>query len=368
MPIYNLAPNRWRVVVVVNKHRRDRIVEGSRDDALALEARERVEMAQHAPSDNRTAPPFSAFCADKYQPHAEASLARQTYTNRTYQIATLIQFFGDLRMDKIDRARVDAFVAARRAAGIGATTINDDLKVLKRVVSYAIELGAPMRPLKVPALKVRAKAVRVKAWSADDVAALFAAVEAESPAILPLVVFLANTGCRKTEALRLRWAAVDFASGVAHVESVAEDDDEDVAEWEPKDGEVRQVPLGPTLRPWLERLRSENKRRKKPSAFVFASRRGKPWRTWPQLQFDRARKAAGLVGGPHMLRHTFATHFLAARPDLFLLSKILGHSHERTTLLYSHLLPGTVAAAGAVVSFAPGVGPAEATARETWRK
>ncbi len=58
-----------------------------------------------------------------------------------------------------------------------------------------------------------------------------------------------------------------------------------------------------------------------------------PYACWPQRAFDRARRAAGLKGGPHTLRHTCATHFLKHNPDLYLLGRVLGHSHGRVTEL-----------------------------------
>ena len=81
----------------------------------------------------------------------------------------------------------------------------------------------------------------------------------------------------------------------------------------------------------------------------------------PKLQFDRARKAARLQGGPHTLRHTFASHFLKQVPDLFLLARVLGHSDTRVTKLYSHLLPEHLARARNAVRFAL---PVQLTAKD----
>jgi integrase len=94
-------------------------------------------------------------------------------------------------------------------------------------------------------------------------------------------------------------------------------------------------------------------RRKRLGRFVFPASHGDRYAEWPRRAFDRARRAAGLKGGPHTLRHTYASHFLQAVPDIFLLAKVLGHSETRTTRLYSHLLPDHLARARNAVNFAP---------------
>jgi len=43
----------------------------------------------------------------------------------------------------------------------------------------------------------------------------------------------------------------------------------------------------------------------------------------------------------HTLRHTFATHFLAATKNIHLLADILGHSTVVITQIYSHVIDET---------------------------
>jgi|HubBroStandDraft_1064217.scaffolds.fasta_scaffold06429_4 integrase len=71
----------------------------------------------------------------------------------------------------------------------------------------------------------------------------------------------------------------------------------------------------------------------------FEGVKGERMAEFPDNTWRRVLKAAGLSGGPHKARHTFASHYLAAKPDVFRLGRILGHSHSRVTELYSHLLP-----------------------------
>jgi integrase/recombinase XerC len=41
--------------------------------------------------------------------------------------------------------------------------------------------------------------------------------------------------------------------------------------------------------------------------------------------------------GPHLLRHTFATHALRSRPNLRAVQELLGHSSVTTTERYTHM-------------------------------
>lgn len=93
-----------------------------------------------------------------------------------------------------------------------------------------------------------------------------------------------------------------------------------------KSGKSRSVPVSKEL---FEEIR---KHLKEHGCFSFSL-----------SAFRRALDKSGITLPPgqaaHVLRHTFASHFLMNGGDIVTLQKILGHSHISMTLRYSHLAP-----------------------------
>ncbi len=335
MPVYKRG-REWRVVVWYRNQRHDFICAGTKGEAEEFEARKRVELMSADPrAEFRSVPTFSDFSLGAYKAHAETHLKTRTWSNRVYTIATLIESFGDLRLHEFTTGAVDAYKNARINQEIRASTINDELKVLRAILGYARELGIPVTDLQAKDLPTRGVKRKVTFWTTEQVAKLLAATADKSKALSPLVMFLLNTGCRKGEALALEWSHVDLKRNLILIQPGEE--------WQPKDGKAREIPISSALLPWLQHGSSKR--------WVFPNRKHQRYVTWPQRAFDRARSHAKLSGGPHTCRHTFASHFLANCPDLFLLAKLLGHSHGRVTELYAHLLPDHLARARDVVNF-----------------
>lgn len=338
MPAYRLGPNRWRVVVFVQGERRDRVVQGSKRDAEEYEARLRVELSAVDLRAARATPTFSDFCRDVYAPHAAMHFRGGTWKrSRRYVVAELMRRLGDLKLNEIRTDVVEAYKRGRLDEGRLGATINGEVRTLRRILNIARERGYQVTSAAFHALPERGSR-KQDAWSLEELQRLFAKLDELSPAIIPLVTFLVNTGARRCEGLALTWEHVDLPRGQILIWPNEE--------WRPKNGLPREVPIADAL---LGHLRGP-----RTSRFVYpCPGTGDRYAVWPQLQFDRARKAAGLKGGPHRLRHTYATHFLARCPDLYLLAKILGHSDAEVTRRYAHLLPDHLARARNVVSIAP---------------
>lgn len=346
---WDATRQRWRKDLWLNGRRTKLTVRGTKKDAEAYEARKRIELGATGVVRTSDAPGFASFCVDRYKPHAKAHLRASTWDVRRYQLENLIEFFGTTRLTKITTSQVEAFKVSRDA---GKVTVNNELAVLSAVLRYARDtLGLPCAKPAIKKFAVRERRAKVKAFTRDEMSFVLQGAAAMGDDFFALVKFIAETGCRKSEAINLPWDRVDLLGRMARIWS--SDDEGD-------DYEVKSIEREVTLPDSLVAVLAAQKKRST-SSWVFAVREGpsagERYVAWPKWTWTRALRHASrlagapITGGPHRLRHTFASLFLQTKPDLFLLGRILGHSHSRVTELYSHLLPDHLATTRGVVEF-----------------
>jgi integrase len=302
----------------------EEIVQGTRAEAREHEARMRIELgARGTRLKQRIAPLFSVFCVEGYEPHARAHLGARTWRReRAYTVATLAEFFGPYRLDALTPPLVNAFILARQKT-VAATTLNHELATLAHVLTVAREAGHPVAAIKIPRVRVTSRRVRV--WSEAELQRLIAQAKKDRPRLVAMIVLMVNTGFRKGELCAARWSWVDERRRILSVSPSRR--------WTPKSKRPREVPISSALAAVLAGL-------PRSSPYIFPNARGERFVEFPQAEFTEVVKAAGLRGGPHTCRHSFASMFLAAGGSLWQLSTVLGHTVVKTTELYAHLLPG----------------------------
>ena len=135
-------------------------------------------------------------------------------------------------------------------------------------------------------------------------------------AALRLLIF---TGWRETEALTLRWDAVNFETSTATLEDT-------------KAGRSVRSLSAPALELITAQPRLDG------SAFVFPGKiSGKPLQEIQRIWYA-VRHAAGLDDVRlHDLRHSVASTAAAQGHSLYLIGKLLGHKYLRSTARYAHL-------------------------------
>jgi site-specific recombinase XerD len=108
---------------------------------------------------------------------------------------------------------------------------------------------------------------------------------------------------------------------------------------------ARRVPMSPEVRQLLIGLGD--------AEHMWVGPKGPLTPTGVQQLLKRALRGAGIrppKAGPHLLRHTFATHYVRAGGNVRVLQEIMGHQDLGTTMIYVHLAGRDVSADHALYS------------------
>jgi len=310
--------NSWCVGFTMNGRRVRETVGPNKKIAervLSLRMTQVLENRYFPPNRQLGRMPFKDF-AQMYL-EREGPLLKSIRTERNRVLAWAREF-GSRPLGQITRAEMETW-RRKKMTTCRPATINRDLSRLRRMFSLAVEWElleeSPMAGIRF----LRENNARTRYLSLQECQRLIASCIA--PHIRALVGVALHSGMRLGEILNLRWYDLDFASGFILVR-------------DSKNGESRHVPMDATLsalfRAYPHRLGTD---------LVFSSSRGGRI-VDVRTGFLNSCKRAELTDLHfHDLRHTFASQFVMAGGDLYILKEILGHKSLAMTTRYSHLSP-----------------------------
>ena len=247
-----------------------------------------------------------------------------------------IDFLGRYRGDsigpdeliKLAATDLRAFLAHRRAEGLGASSAARELSGVRAFLKYAAEqqgshaqlprTRAPKRPRTLPRPAAPDEAMGLAENAAE--AASEPWIGARDLAILLL---LYGSGLRVAEALSLTARALPIGTTLRVTG---------------KRSKTRIVPVVPAVREAIDEYARQCPYPLSGDTPLFLGARGGPLN--PDLvrrSVAAARKRLGLPDTltPHALRHSFATHLLARGADLRALQELLGHASLSSTQIYT---------------------------------
>ena len=253
------------------------------------------------------------------------------YVERTFRNSVL-PTLGERTLVEIDMPALNELTHALHAKKLSAKTINNTLSALRALLSHAADhqqLGA------VPRVKWQKVApTKFDFFTFEEAVKLLE----HAP---PLVVVALRTGMRIGELVALKWADVSLNRQQVTVSRAAWwDTDGTKHEGAPKNHRARTIPLTADALAVLHGLPRR-------TGYVFVDSGGLQLRPtqckWPLW---RAQDAAGLRRtGPHVLRHTFASHLVMRGVALPAVQALMGHSTIQMTMKYAHLAPDHLRAA-----------------------
>jgi integrase len=263
-------------------------------------------------------------------------------TRREYErqiAAEILPVLGNAKVASIDSDDIDKL--HRQITARGAPYIaNRVFALLSRL--FALSIRWKMRPDNPCRGLARNKEHRRERFlNARELDALLRAIEAsedrQAGAVFRLLLL---TGCRRGEALSMRWQDLDLEAGTWSKPREST-----------KQNRAHHIPLSGEALDLLIELRAESTG----SPFVFPGKSGGA-RADVNKAWCHVRKAAGLDLRLHDLRHSYASFCINSGLGLPVVQALLGHSTPSMTSRYSHLFDATLREAtgrvGAIVGAA----------------
>ena len=209
----------------------------------------------------------------------------------------------------------------KKDSEISYHSINVEILTLSHFFNYYIEQELI---LVNPAFKIKKlnELSRLKTLSDEDIQKLIAG--ATNKLTKDLITFLIYTGCRKGEALNLKWDDVDLQNDVIAIKGTKTKYD-------------RYIPISKPLKELLSGIEKNQG-----TLLNVFNRNGAKLGDFKK-SFHTACRNAGLKDlRIHDLRHVFASKMVMNGTSLYITGELLGHRTTQMTKRYSHLAPDTL--------------------------
>ena len=364
------SPGHWAIVIDVpqdgKRKQRWHSFKGTKRQAQ-IECARLIAELQNGTAVEPSRMTVAAFF-ERWIEHMQGQVSPRSH-ERYAEIArkNLMPLLGGLSLTKLQPAHISqayakALASGRRdgTGGLSARTVTHMHRVLREALQQAVRWQMLARN---PADAVKPPKVERKQMNVLDADATAALIETARPYRIFVPILLGVLcGLRRGEIAALRWKSVDLETRQLRIVASIEQTKAGCREKETKSGRDRVVALPAMLVAELRRHRAEQAQellqlgvRLADDSYVVAQADGSPLQPNSLTHaFTDFLEAHGLPRVRlHDLRHSHATHLLAAGIHPKVASERLGHSKVGITLdLYSHVLPGMQAEAAAAVDSA----------------
>ena len=244
-----------------------------------------------------------------------------------------LPFFKNKNIDEITKSDIRAYQTERklelmtleknrgkRESEINFRSINYEIIIISHFFNFCMEKGFVENNPASETKKLN-EIKRIKTLSDEDIKKLI--LGATNKLTMDIIAFLIYSGCRKGEALNLKWENVDIENEIIGIKGTKTKND-------------RYIPMSDVLKSLLRGIE-----RNQDSLYVFNNKGAKIVDF--KHSFKTACRKAGLTDlRIHDLRHVFASKMVMNGTSLYITGELLGHRTTQMTKRYSHLVPDTL--------------------------
>ena len=268
---------------------------------------------------------------DAWEQYLKSQLSgAKNQERKIFAAKNFLPLFGNKSIKSVSKAEIENYQLKRkleiislpknqnkREQEISFRLVNIEISTLHNFFNFCIEKGY-LDKNPCAGIKKLNELSRLKTLSVDDINKLIAG--ATNKLTMDLISFLLYTGCRKGEALNLKWDDVDIENGVIAVKAT-------------KTRYDRRIPISSPLEAVLRGIE-----RNPDCSYVF-NKNGRKIGNF-RKSFMTACRNAGLKDlHIHDLRHVFASALTMNDVSLYKTGILLGHRTPNMTQRYAHLKP-----------------------------
>ena len=257
----------------------------------------------------------------------------RTIKNKEFAANHFLPVFKDKNISEITQSDIKEYQIKRRLevlslpknqlkkeSEINFRWINLEISTLHHFFNFCIEKEL-IEKNPASGVKKLNELSRLKTLSDSDIEKLIAG--ATNKLTRDLITFLIYTGCRKGEALNLKWDDVDMQNDIIAIKGTKTKYD-------------RYIPISKPLKELLSHINKIQD-----CLYVF-NKNGAKLGDFKK-SFHTACKNAGFKDMHiHDLRHVFASKMVKDGVSLYITGELLGHRTTQMTKRYSHLVPDTL--------------------------
>jgi integrase len=283
--------------------------------------------AEH--QEKRQVPTWDAYFEKYYLPHVKKRKRSWRNDENMHQLRVSNRF-GGVRLDRITRRDVQAWLDELREEGLAPATCDHHAKLIRQALNLAVEWEL-IKVNPVAGIKLFHEDNRQeRLMTPEEVQRLLRALNKKpGSAAYQVVKFLLFTGARVNEALQAKWTDINRKNRNWVIQATNS-----------KSKRRRAVPLNDSALEVLDSLRSHGR-----SEWLFTSSRGdgNQRMTTINKQWQKLRAEADLEHiRLHDLRHQYASFLVNSGRTLYEVQQILGHSDPTVTQRYAHLSTATL--------------------------
>ncbi len=250
--------------------------------------------------------------------HNYAENSIQIYYNMVFHFINSFRHKSLQEIHRFSEKEIDRYhlgLTERRA--LSASTINQSVNAIK--LYYKVMAGTQIRLNEVS--RPKTPKILPKVHSQEDMQKLLSSIENLKHKAIILLMY--SSGIRISELIRMEKSDINFERRLVFVQKS-------------KGYKERYTVLSDNAAMILREYIAQYK----PEKYLFEGQYGHKYTDTSVrkiLANNEIRAGISKKGGPHVLRHSFATHLLEQGVDLRYIQELLGHNSSKTTEIYTHV-------------------------------